>query len=137
LECNHPITVELGFFAASIILGLLQLIATSHLISVQYGYRRSASNREQPMPPLRGIASRIDQATTNFLETFPFFAALVLATHMINRHGAITAWGANLYFWGRLGYVLAAAAGYGLVRSMIFWNVALTGIVLLLVALFL
>ena len=89
------------------------------------------------MPPLRGIASRIDQATTNFLETFPFFAALVLATHMINRHGAITAWGANLYFWGRLGYVLAAAAGYGLVRSMIFWNVALTGIVLLLVALFL
>jgi uncharacterized MAPEG superfamily protein len=62
---------------------------------------------------------------------------LVLATHTINRHGAITVCGANLYFWGRLGYVLAAAAGYGLVRSMIFWNVALTGIALLLVALIL
>jgi uncharacterized MAPEG superfamily protein len=128
-------TIELRFFVASVILGLLQLIATSHLISFQYGYRWSASNRDQPMPPLRGIANRVDQATTNFLETFPFFAALVLAAHLVDCHGALTIWGARLYFWGRVGYMLAAATGYGLVRSMIFWNVALTGIVLLLVAL--
>jgi uncharacterized MAPEG superfamily protein len=128
-------TTELRFLVASVILGLLQLIAASHLISFQYGYRWSASNRDQPMPPLRGIANRVDQATTNFLETFPFFAALVLAAHVIDRHGVLTIWGARLYFWGRVGYVLAATTGYGLVRSMIFWNVALTGIVFLLVAL--
>jgi hypothetical protein len=40
-----------------------------------------------------------------------------------------------LYFWARLGYLLAAAAGYGLVRSVLFWNTALTGIVLFLIAL--
>jgi uncharacterized MAPEG superfamily protein len=87
------------------------------------------------MPPLRGLANRVDQATTNFLETFPFFAALVLIAHITDRHGALTLWGAHLYFWGRIGYLLAAALGYGLVRSIVFWNTALTGMVLFLVAL--
>jgi len=32
--------------------------------------------------------------------------------------------------------VLAAAAGFGLLRSMIFWNTALAGICLFLIALF-
>ncbi|SRR6266404_9136679 len=128
-------TTELRFLVASVILGLVQLIATSHLISGQYGYRWSASNREEQMPPLRGIASRVDQATTNFLETFPFFAVLVLVAHFVNCHGALTIWGVNLYFWGRIGYVLAAALGFGLVRSVIFWNMALIGIALLVIAL--
>ena len=66
-------TSELWLLAASIILGLLHLIAASHLISFQYGYRWTASSREEAVPPLRGLANRVDQATTNFLETFPFF----------------------------------------------------------------
>jgi uncharacterized MAPEG superfamily protein len=128
-------TIELQFLAASVILGLVHLIAASHLISFQYGYRWTASDREQVVPPLRGLANRVDQATTNFLETFPFFAALVLIAHITNRDGTLTLWGAHLYFWGRIGYLLAAALGYGLVRSMVFWNTALTGMVLFLVAL--
>jgi uncharacterized MAPEG superfamily protein len=59
-------TTELQFLATSV-LGLLSLIATSHLISFQRGYRWSASERDEPMPPLRGLANRVDQATTNFL----------------------------------------------------------------------
>jgi len=128
-------TTELRFLVASVILGLVHLIAASHLISFHYGYRWTASDREQAVPPLRGLANRVDQATTNFLETFPFFAALVLIAHLANRHGALTLWGAHLYFWGRVGYLLAAALGYGLVRSILFWNAALTGMVLFLVAL--
>ena len=128
-------TTELQFLVASVILGLLQLIAVSHLISFQYGYRWSASDRNEPMPPLRGLAGRVDQATTNFLETFPFFAAVVLAAHLTGRHGTLTIWGAHFYFWGRLGYVLAAATGYGMVRSVVFFNTALMGIILFLIAL--
>ena len=127
-------TTELRFLAASVILGLLHLITTSHLISLQRGYRWTASDRDEPLPPLRGLANRVDQATTNFLETFPFFAALVLAAHLTNSHNALTVWGANLYFWGRVGYLITAAAGYGLVRSMVFWNTALAGIALFLIA---
>jgi uncharacterized MAPEG superfamily protein len=82
------------------------------------------------------LVNRVDQATANFLETFPFFAALVLLAHVTNHHGPLTVIGAHLYFWGRLGYLLAAAAGYGLVRSILCWNAAVIGIVLLLVATF-
>ena len=128
-------TTELRFLVASIVLGLLHLIVDSHLISFQYGYRWTGSNREQPVPPLRGIASRVDQAYANFMETFPFFAALVLGAHVAGRHDALTFWGAHLYFWGRLGYVLASAAGFGLVRSVVFFNTAVAGIILFLIAL--
>jgi uncharacterized MAPEG superfamily protein len=128
-------TTELRYLVASIILGLVHLVAASHLISFQRGYRWTASSREDPAPPLTGVANRVDQATTNFLETFSFFAALVLAAHLIQRHDALTWWGVHLYFWGRVGYLLAAAAGFGLVRSMVFWNTALSGIVLFLIAL--
>ena len=129
-------TTELWLLVASVILGLVHLIAASHLISFQYGYRWTASSREEPVLPLRGLANRVDQATTNFLETFPFFAALVLVAHVTQHHGLLTFWGAHLYFWARLGYLLAAAAGYALLRSLVFWNTALIGIAFFVIALF-
>jgi uncharacterized MAPEG superfamily protein len=127
-------TAELWLLSASVVLGLLHLIASSHLISWQRGYRWTASNREGHVPPLRGLANRVDQATTNFLETFPFFAALVLLARVTHHHSLMTIVGAHLYFWGRVGYLLAAAAGFGLLRSLVCWNTAVIGIILLLVA---
>jgi uncharacterized MAPEG superfamily protein len=127
-------SVELWLLVASVVLGLLHLIASSHLISWQRGYRWTASSREADVPPLRGLAARVDQATTNFLETFPFFVALVLLAHVTNHHSLLTVIGAHLYFWGRVGYLIAAAAGYGLLRSVLCWNAAVTGIALLLIA---
>jgi uncharacterized MAPEG superfamily protein len=127
-------TTELHLLVFSIILGIVHLVAASHFISFQYGYRWTASNREQDMPPLKGAAGRVDRAVTNFLETFPFFAAAVLIAHLAGRHGALTVWGAHLYFWGRVIYAIAYSAGFPFVRSMI-WNVATGGIVLVLVAL--
>jgi uncharacterized MAPEG superfamily protein len=126
-------TAELKLLAATVVLGLAHLIASSHLISWQLGYRWSASSREEDVLPLRGLANRVDQATTNFLETFPFFVALVLLARVTNHHSLLTILGAHLYFWGRVGYVLAAAAGYGLLRSVLCWNTAVIGIVLLLI----
>lgn len=128
-------TTELYLLAASVILGLVHLIADSHLISFQHGYRWTASTRETPVPPLQGLANRVDQAYTNFMETFPFFAAVLLAAHFVGRHNALTLWDAQLYFWGRLGYVLAAAAGFSMLRSTVFFNSAIIGIVLFLIAL--
>ena len=128
-------TTELWLLAASVGLGLAHLIAASHLISWQRGYRWTASSREDEVVPLRGLANRVDHATTNFLETFPFCAALVLIAHVIEHHSLLTLLGAHLYVWARVGYLLAAALGYGLVRSAIFWNAALVGMILVFVAL--
>ena len=127
-------TAELKLLVASVVLGLVHLIASSHLISWQRGYRWTASSREEDVPRLHGLANRVDQATTNFLETFPFFVALVLLARVTNHRSLLTILGAHLYFWGRVGYVLAAAAGFGLLRSVLCWNTAVIGIVLLLIA---
>src|SRR4026208_1449822 len=129
-------TFELWMLAASIVLGMIHLIASSHLISWQRAYRWTSSSREETVPPLHGLPNRGGHAATNFLETLPFFAALVLVAHVINHHSALTIWGVHLYFWARLAYLIAAAIGLGLVRSLVCWNTAFAGLALLFVALF-
>ena len=127
-------TTELRFLVASVVLGLVQLIASSHLISWQRGYRWTASTREDDVPPVRGVANRVDQATTNFLETFPLFAAVVFVARVTGHHSLLTILCAHFYIWGRLGYLLAAA-GFSFVRSVLCWNIAIIGILLFIVAL--
>ena len=92
-------TTELRFLVASVVLGLVHLIASSHLISWQRGYRWTAGSREGQSPPLSGVANRVDQATTNFLETFPFFVAVVFVAGVPGHHSLLTMLGAHFYFW--------------------------------------
>ena len=54
--------------------------------------------------------------------------------HAAGRHGWMTEWGAQLYFWARVAYLGLYAAGVFLVRSLV-WNVAALGIALLLLSL--
>jgi hypothetical protein len=63
---------ELEFLASSVLFGLAQIIISSHSASFQRGYKWTASSREQSVPPLTGMAGRIERATRNYLETFPF-----------------------------------------------------------------
>ena len=119
-----------------VVLGLVQIVAASHAASLQRGYRWTSSPRDEPTPPLRGVAGRLDRALRNYLETFPLFAAVVLVAHLSETHNALTEWGSRLYLWGRVAYVPLYAAGVPLVRSLA-WNVATVGIVLLAIALLL
>ncbi len=121
--------------ALGVVLGLVQIVAASHAASLQRGYRWTAGPRDEP-PPLRGVAGRLDRALRNFLETFPLFAAVVLAAHVSDIHNALTEWGARLYLLGRVAYVPLYAAGVPLIRSLV-WNVATVGIMLFVVALLL
>ena len=123
--------VELQMLALSSALGLGQIVLSSQAASIRYGYRWAASARDQAMPPLSGVAARLERAFRNFMETFPLFAAAVLIASVIDRHSWMTVWGAQLYFWGRLAYLPLYAIGVPLVRSMA-WNVATIGIVFIL-----
>lgn len=129
-------TIELWMLTLSVVLGIVQIVAASHAASLQRGYRWSASPRDEKLPPLRGVAGRLDRALRNFMETFPLFAAVVLVAHVSGVHNWLTELGAQLYFWARVVYVPLYAAGVPLIRSLV-WNVATIGIVLLVVALFL
>ena len=128
-------TTELEMLALSTGLGFVHIVAASHSASLQRGYRWAASARDEPVEPLRGVAGRLDRASRNFFETFPLFAAVVLADHALGVHNGLTEWGARLYFWGRVVYLPLYAAGIPLVRSLV-WNVASAGILMCLAALF-
>jgi uncharacterized MAPEG superfamily protein len=131
---NVQTTLELEILAASVVLGLVHIVAASHSASLQRGYRWAAGARDEAQEPLRGVAGRLDRALRNFLETFPLFAALTLAVCIAGRVSTLSHWGAALYLAGRIAYLPAYALGVYLVRSLI-WNVATAGIILLLVAL--
>jgi uncharacterized MAPEG superfamily protein len=118
---------------SSCVLCLIQVVVASHAASLQRGYRWTASSRDAAAPPLTGVAGRLERALRNFLETFPVFVSAIFLVHILGRESALSSWGAGLYFSARLIYLPLYAAGVPLVRSLV-WNVALVGIVLLLLA---
>ncbi len=127
--------LEIRILAWTVVLGFVHIVAASHAASLQRGYRWTASARDHELAPLTGVAGRLDRALRNFSETFPLFAALLLAAQAIGRHSWLTEAGAILYFVARLAYLPLYAFGVPLVRSLV-WNVAALGMALLLVALF-
>jgi uncharacterized MAPEG superfamily protein len=128
------VVFELKMLGCSVVLGLVHVVAASHSASLQRGYRWTASARDEPTAPLQGIAGRLARALNNFSETFPLFAALVLAVLLVGNSGQLSQWGAGLYFAGRLVYLPLYALGVPLIRSLV-WNVATFGIILLVIAL--
>ena len=127
-------SAEILLLAAAIVLGFVHIVLASHAASWQRGYRWTAGPRDDSVAPLTGIAGRLARASQNFLETFPLFAAAILAAHVTAREGALTLWGAHLYVWSRLVYLPLYAFGVPLVRSLA-WNVAAVGIFLIVAAL--
>jgi len=125
--------IELQMLVWSVILGLVQIALAAMASMGQRGLGWAVSARDEPGAPLAGVAARLDRARGNFLETFAFFAALVLAVVALGRQDATTALGAQLYFWARLVYVPVYAAGLPYLRTLV-WAVSIAGIVMLLVA---
>jgi uncharacterized MAPEG superfamily protein len=127
-------TIELRMLVWSIVLGFVYILTTATVSAMRRGGRWAAGSRDETVPPLTGVGGRLERAQRNFLETFPLFAAAVLAVTVLNRYNDTTALGAQLYFWGRLVYLPLYASGIYMVRTLA-WGVALAGIVMLLAAL--
>jgi uncharacterized MAPEG superfamily protein len=127
-------TTELMLLAGAVLLGLVHIVVASHTASWQRGYRWTAGSRDGLVAPMTGVAGRLQRALDNFSETFPLFAAALLAAHVAGKTGALTQWGAGLYLGARVAYLPLYAGGVYLVRSLV-WNVAAFGIALILVAL--
>lgn len=128
-------TIELQMLAWAIALGLVQLVLDAALMTQQRGLKWNTGARDGDPAALTGAAARIRRAFRNFLETFPFFAAAVLAVVATGRTSADTALGAQLYFWARVAYVPLYAAGIPYVRTLA-WAVSLWGLIKVLAALF-
>jgi uncharacterized MAPEG superfamily protein len=64
----------------------VQVVLASHAASWQRGYLCTAGPRDEAVPPLTGIAGRLERALRNFVETFPLLASAVLIAYVANTH---------------------------------------------------
>lgn len=122
--------VELKMLGWSILLGLVYLVFATLLSLMQRGMRWNAGNREQ-LVELTGLAARVDRSSRNFMETFVFFAAAVLAVVAGQCTSAKTAFGAELYLWARVVYLPVYAIGIPYLRTLV-WTASVVGIVMVL-----
>jgi uncharacterized MAPEG superfamily protein len=126
-----PVPAEIVLLALSVCLAVVQVLLPAMLGTRQAGFKWASGPRDEPLPPPGPLMGRARRAQANLFETFPLFAAAVLAVTVTHRLGQASLIGANLYFWGRLIYLPIYLAGVPLVRSLV-WAVTLVGIFMVL-----
>jgi len=117
---------EIQMLGWSILLGIVYVLVAASFGTYQRGLKWNASNRDGEPKPLTGAAARAARANLNFLETFAFFAAAVLAVVATQRTTPDTAVGVELYFWARVVYLPLYIVGIPYVRTLV-WAVSLWG----------
>ncbi|HEY8004057.1 MAG TPA: MAPEG family protein [Phenylobacterium sp.] len=130
------VPVELKLLVAAVIVGVVQIVWAAAAGS---GGERSTAwllGPRDEAKPMGAVAARLDRALRNFLETFPLFAAALLACVSIGRTGGtLTVYGAGLYVVARALYVPLYASGVAVVRTLV-WTASMIGVVMVIVAFF-
>jgi len=75
-------------------------------------------------------AQRAQRAHLNMVENLAVFAALVLVAHAAGAANAMTALGATLFFWGRVGHAVIFIIGIPWLRTLAFF-IAWIGLLLI------
>jgi len=132
---ERRVTTDLKMLAWSVYLGLAYVFIAAGLGTAQRGLKWNASNRDEEPIKLTGMAARAARANRNFLETYGFFVAAVLAVGVAGRNTAHTALGAEIYVWARLIYLPIYVAGIPYLRTLV-WAASLWGLLQVLEALF-
>jgi uncharacterized MAPEG superfamily protein len=115
----------------SVVLGLVQLVVATLPSAMARGFEWAAGPRDEPGAPLSKLGGRLERAFRNFLETFVFFVAAVLMAEVLGRHASSIGLGAQIFFWTRVAYVPAYAAGIPFLRTLL-WAGSIVGIVMVL-----
>ncbi|HEX6375952.1 MAG TPA: MAPEG family protein [Allosphingosinicella sp.] len=124
-----PMTPDLQMLVWSAALTLVQMVVAAIGAQNQVGLPTLAGNRED-LPAATGWAGRARRAHLNMLESLVVFAIVVLVAHAAGRANAMTALGAALFFWARLGYAVIYVAGVPWLRTAV-WAVSIGGILLI------
>lgn len=127
---------ELQLLAAAVVVGLVQLLWTAAAANRQRADLSWGLGPRDEARPLIGVAGRLERAFSNFLETFPFFAAAVITAYLAAKLGPLTLWGSALYVAARALYVPLYASGIPTVRTLV-WLVSLVGVLMVTAAIFL
>jgi uncharacterized MAPEG superfamily protein len=126
--------IELTMLALSAVLCVVLVLPYANGITLRFGLATAAGNREN-VPELTGWVGRSRRAHANMVENLIPFTALVLAAQAGGRFGALTAIGAQLFFYGRVAHAIAYIAGIAYLRTLV-WVVSVVGMALFVVAFF-
>lgn len=124
-------SVELTLLVWSAALALAYLIVQSTAYRLDYGIKFAGSQRDGERAPNKWTA-RGNRALRNFLETYPIFIALAVATELSGRSDGLTQWGSQIWFWARWAYLPGYFVPWPFVRSAI-WTVSMLGLLLLFI----
>ena len=114
-------TTELTLLAWSALLCLLLTFpGIAGLMSIPRGLAWGLGNRDRPLPEVPAWSARARRAHTNMVENLAPFAIVVLIAHVTGRTNAMTALGAQLFFWGRLAHAATYMAGLVPWRTLAF-----------------
>ena len=128
-------TTELTYLVLTLLLALVQVMLPAAARTVEFGSKWNAGARDTTPEARKPLTGRLERAQANLYETLPLFIGAVLIAQVADRTGALTAWGAGLYFWARVAYIPLYALGVPYIRSLV-WLVSLAGLALCLLALF-
>ncbi len=136
---HHPmldgLPIEIVLLAATLILAIVNLFWAANARTKQYGTKWNVGARDEALPPIEPLPGRLLRAQANLMETLPLFAAAVLAATAVGRLGQLTAWGAHLYFFGRLIYLPLYAMGTPVIRTVV-WMIAMAGLLMVIAGIF-
>jgi uncharacterized MAPEG superfamily protein len=130
------VPVEMKLLIAAVIIGFVQIVWAA--VAGAGGERDFAwlAGPRDDTKPVGVVAARLDRALKNFLETFPLFAAALLACAAVGKLGSThTIYGSAAYVIGRALYVPLYALGTPLLRTIV-WTVSILGIVAIIIAFF-
>jgi len=113
-------TMEIRVLAWTIVLGLAQVFIAAGMATAQRGLQWNVGNRDGEPQALTGPAARAVRANSNFLETFPFFAAALLGVVAVHHESPQTALGAQIYFWARVAYFPIYVVGIPYLRTLVY-----------------
>jgi uncharacterized MAPEG superfamily protein len=132
----HDWVNPIQLLGAALVLGLVQLSWAAVAARQQQGLKWARGARDEERP-VTGMAARLERAFRNYMETFPLFAAGVLAAYALDKgDGVLIWWGSVLYVGARIVYVPLYAWGVPGIRSLV-WFVSVLGLISVIAALFL
>lgn len=118
-------TPELQLLGLAIVLGVVHLSWAAVEARRQQGLKWARGPRDEPRPA-SGRAARLERAYANFMETFPLYAASILAVELIGGTDAYSFWGSIAYVAARVVYVPAYAFGFD--GRFYLWAVSMIGL---------
>ena len=99
------------------------------------GMEWGLGNREVPLAGVPEWAARAHRAHLNLVENLVPFAILVLVAQASGKANAMTALGAEIFFWARVAHVAVYTAGITRLRTAVFL-LGTIGEILILIQLF-